>query len=67
MFMRLDLIRKLRGESNIFRTSVSLPPRGGVKMRLFGETRIWDSMYLVYQEKHLVHWSHGCFIYIDQP
>lgn len=41
--LRLALIRKLRiAESNVFRTSVSLPPPGAVNMRLFGEPRTLD-------------------------
>ena len=46
--LRLELIRKLNGDGNAFRTSVSLPPPGAVKMRLFGEPRSWDGKSTVY-------------------
>ena len=40
---RLELVGKLRTEC--FRTSVTLPPKGAVGMRLFGETRAWDGLH----------------------
>lgn len=48
LILRLELIRKLNGDGNVFRTSVSLPPPGAVKMRLFGEPRTWDGKSTVY-------------------
>lgn len=60
----LALIRKLRiAESNVFRTSVSLPPPGAVNMRLFGEPRtncaglVWDLSQVDLSEAYI--WPSG--------
>lgn len=59
----LELIRKLNGDGNAFRTSVSLPPPGAVKMRLFGEPRtncaglVWDRSQVDLSEAYI--WPSG--------
>ncbi|CAL1162060.1 unnamed protein product, partial [Cladocopium goreaui] len=59
----LELIRKLNGDGNVFRTSVSLPPPGAVKMRLFGEPRtncaglVWDRSQVDLSEAYI--WPSG--------